>query len=429
MFIVKGKVPLKGTVGISGSKNASLPVLAACLLTSSTCYISNLPLIKDVDTMLSIEQLLGADIQPTGCKKVKICANSLKSTEVTKDVGSKMRATILFMGPLLGRFGHVRVPKPGGDAIGMRRVEQHLLGFERMGATVWEEDGYYVAQANHGLKGAEIFLDMPTVTGTENLIMAACLAKGTTVINNAAREPHVRDLCRFLNALGARIRGAGSNRIVIEGVSELGAASHEVIPDYIEAGTYIMMAVASGEDVIVKDMRPDDLKHLLGKLEQAGACLEVHKTSVRVRKSKLRAVDITTWPHPGFATDLQPIYLALMTQAHGSAVVSEAVFEDRFKVVPELNKMGATIEIRGRSAIVYGPCELHGEEVVAPDIRSGASLVLASLCASGTTQIDGSYHIDRGYEKMDVKLASLGAEIERRSAPVDDELKWLALIG
>jgi UDP-N-acetylglucosamine 1-carboxyvinyltransferase len=324
-----------------------------------------------------------------------------------------MRGSFLLLGALIARTGEAAIAKPGGDDIGMRRVEQHLEGLRLMGAEVEDHADLYVAHA-HRLRGARIDLDIPTVTGTENLIMAAVLAEGITVIANAAREPHVFDLVRCLVGMGAHITGAGTELIVIEGQNGLlHGTTHSVTTDYIEAGTYMVAAAATGGDVVIDRMRPSDVRWLINKLRSAGADVVEGASQVRVCGGRLHAVDVTTWPHPGFATDLQPQYCTLMTQAHGSSIVSEALYENRFRHVPELLRFGARIGVEGRSAIIDGPAALHGTRATVPDIRSGAALVIAALCAEGTSDLDGVYHLDRGYEALEEKLRALGADAER----------------
>jgi UDP-N-acetylglucosamine 1-carboxyvinyltransferase len=324
-----------------------------------------------------------------------------------------MRASFLLMGPLLARRGEARVAKPGGDDIGMRRVEQHLVGLRLMGASVELEGGEYVARADR-LKGATIHLDMPTVTGTENLMMAAATADGITTIHNAAREPHVVDLAMFLGKMGARIQGIGTDVLEIEGVTDLSGATHRVIPDNIEAGTYAFAIAATGGEGVLEEVQTADLRAMMLKLRAAGVEVEDRTHSIRVRGNRhLQPVDVTTWPHPGFPTDLQAPFVSLMTQAHGRCHVSEAVFENRFQHVPELRKLGADIYVEGRSAIVSGPSALHGSSVTVPDIRSGAALVVAALCANGTSVLNNIYHLDRGYQDIVSKLEGLGAHITR----------------
>ena len=396
-------------------------MLAACLLTDQSCQLDNVPRITDVETMVEMLRGLGAEVGWISQSSVQVRAAGPISTEVSGQLAARMRASFLLLGPLLGRCGRAVIPRPGGDDIGMRRVEQHIIGLRSMGASIDQMGSAYRARAETGLTGAKVILDMPTVTGTENLLMAAVLARGRTVIVNAAREPHVQDLARFLNRLGAQIKGAGSDTITVAGVEKLGGGRHRVVTDYIEAGTYAIAAVATGGDVLIRDCRPRDLVALTMKLERVGASCQVGRNWLRVRASGVvRAVDLTTWPHPGFATDLQAPYLTLMTQARGSSMVSEAVFENRFRHVPELIRMGARITQEGRSALIDGPCHLQGGSVVAPDIRSGAALVVAALCASGYTEVHRIDHLDRGYQDLVGKLRGLGADIRRLGSARDD---------
>lgn len=412
-LLIEGGARLVGRVPISGSKNAVLPILAACLLTDEECRIKNVPRIEDVSTMARLLKGMGVHVRWLDDQQLQVSAERLAGSEVLAAVANRMRASFLLMGPLLARRGEARVAKPGGDDIGMRRVEQHIVGLRLMGASVELEEGEYVARAGR-LRGATIHLDMPTVTGTENLMMAAATADGITTIHNAAREPHVVDLAMFLGKMGARIQGIGTDVLQIEGVPELSGATHRVIPDNIEAGTYAIAIAATGGDALLEDLETADLRALMLKLRGAAVDVEDQTHSLRVRGGgRLHPVDVTTWPHPGFPTDLQAPFVSLMTQAHGRCVVSEAVFENRFQHVPELRKLGADIYVEGRSAMVSGPAALHGGPVTVPDIRSGAALVVAALCAKGTTVLDNVYHLDRGYEDIVGKLQRLGAHITR----------------
>jgi UDP-N-acetylglucosamine 1-carboxyvinyltransferase len=412
-LLIEGGARLQGRVTTSGSKNAVLPILAACLLTDEECRLKNVPRIEDVAIMVRLLQGMGVRLRRLDEHQLAVDASALASSDVLAGLATRMRASFLLMGPLLARRGEARVAKPGGDDIGMRRVEQHVLGLRLMGATVDLQDGQYVARANR-LHGATIHLDMPTVTGTENLMMAAAMAEGVTTIHNAAREPHVVDLAYFLGRMGARIRGIGTDVLQIEGVSELSGATHRVIPDNIEAGTYAIAVAATAGEAVIEECEPADLRALILKLRAAGAEVVEQGQSLGVRASgQLHPVDLTTWPHPGFPTDLQAPFVSLMTQAQGRCHISEAVFENRFQLVPELRKLGAEITVEGRSAIVTGPTPLHGAHVSVPDIRSGAALVVAALCAHGVTTVDSVYHLDRGYETMELKLRRLGASVRR----------------
>jgi UDP-N-acetylglucosamine 1-carboxyvinyltransferase len=411
---------LVGRVPISGSKNAVLPILAACLLTEEECRLKNVPAIEDVSTMVRLLEGMGVQIRQLDPHQLQVNAERLARSEVLAAMANRMRASFLLMGPLLARRGEARVAKPGGDDIGMRRVEQHLRGLRLMGASVVLEGGEYIARADR-LKGATIHLDMPTVTGTENLMMAAATADGITTIHNAAREPHVVDLAMFLGKMGARIHGIGTDILQIEGVPELSGATHRVIPDNIEAGTYAFAIAATRGEAVLEDVETADLQAMMLKLREAGVDVEDQTHSLWVKgNSQLQPVDVTTWPHPGFPTDLQAPFVSLMTQAHGHCVVSEAVFENRFQHVPELRKLGADVHVEGRSAMVSGPSALHGGDVTVPDIRSGAALVVAALCAEGTTVLHNIYHLDRGYQELVGKLEGLGAHITRLESEVDD---------
>jgi len=418
-LLIQGGARLAGHAPISGSKNAVLPILAASLLTTEECRLRNVPAIDDVETMVRLLESMGVRTERPAAGELTVRAAGVVRTEVATSLAQRMRASFLLMGPLLARTGEARLPRPGGDDIGMRRVEQHLSGLRSMGAQIESWDGEYVAHARR-LRGATIHLDMPTVTGTENLMMAACLADGITTVHNAAREPHVVDLAAFLTRMGARVRGAGTDVIEIEGRRELAGASHEVIPDNIEAGTYAMAVAATGGEATLEGLEPTHLRALILKLRAAGVDLDEGRQRLRIRAPRpLLPVDVTTWPYPGFPTDLQAPYVSLMTQAEGSSVVSEAVFENRFQHVAELRKLGADIRLEGRSALITGPSRLRGGQVRIPDIRSGGALVVAALCASGTTVLENVFHLDRGYERIDAKLAGLGGRATR--PPAGDE--------
>jgi UDP-N-acetylglucosamine 1-carboxyvinyltransferase len=408
---VRGGLELSGRICIGGSKNATLPILAACLLTSERVTIRNPAEVTDSAVMFDILRALGCTVDGD-----TITARRIEH-DVPADLARRMRASIVLLGPLLARIGQVRLPKPGGDDIGDRRVEQHIAGLRRMGAEIEETKTEIIGHAD-GLRGARIVLDMPTVTGTENLMMAATLASGRTEIINAAREPHVQDLARMLNAIGANVLGAGTHEVVVEGVESLHGGEHTVITDYLEAGTYAMAVAAAGGDVHLECSPVEDLPMLLLKLEEAGVGIEVDGDELHVVRpagQELRAVDLTTWVHPGFPTDLQAQYTALMTQAKGTSTISEFLFENRFQHVPDLVKMGAVIELSPRTARVTGPSPLHGTEMVVPDIRSGAALVIAALCAEGESILHRSWHVDRGYPDLVARLTELGADIRRES--------------
>jgi UDP-N-acetylglucosamine 1-carboxyvinyltransferase len=417
---ITGGAELSGSICISGSKNAALPEMAAALLTKESITLNNVPRVSDTAVMSEILSGLGGSTEGQGTVRLRM-ADALAS-EVPVGPGRRMRATILLLGALLGRFGSARLPRPGGDDIGARRVEQHLRGLRQMGAHITETETDIVAEAER-LRGGRIVFDLPTVTGTENILLAAVLAEGRTEIFNAAREPHVQDLCALLVKMGARIEGIGTERILVDGVTELGGAEHTVIADYLEAGTYALAVAAAGGELRLECSTPEDLNLVLLKLEQAGAHVEVGDAWFRVgRQSATRLIpnDMSTWTYPGFPTDLQAQYMALMTQADGNTVISEYVHENRFQHVAQLVKMGAEIKVEGRlHAMVNGPCRLRGTEVAIPDIRSGAALVIAAMCAEGESLLRNSWHVERGYEDMAGKLASVGARIE--TVTVDQE--------
>lgn len=410
---IAGGAQLHGRICVSGSKNAALPEMAAALLTAEPLILRNVPRVTDTVVMAQILTELGGHAEGEGTMRLN--AGAAVRSEVPGQLGRRMRATIVLLGALLARFGQARVPRPGGDDIGARRIEQHLRGFRQMGVHVRETDLEIIASADQ-LRGGRIVFDLPTVTGTENILLAAVKAEGRTEIFNAAREPHVQDLCRLLTRMGAHIEGIGTERLVVDGTPELGGAEHTVVPDYLEAGTYAIAVAAAGGDLRIECTRPEDLHLLLLKLEQAGATVEVGDDWFRVARgprSPVRPIDASTWTFPGFPTDLQAQYMALMTQADGESVISEYVHENRFQHVRELAKMGAGITVEGRlHAIVHGPARLRGSEVAIPDIRSGAALVIAALCAEGDSMLRNAWHVERGYEDMVGKLASVGARIK-----------------
>ena len=408
---IAGGTPLRGRVTVSGSKNAALPQMAAAILTDGPLRLSNVPAIEDVETMCRLLRGLGARVDRSD-GEVEINAQGITMTEPDGDLARRMRASLLVLGPLLVSRGEASLPLPGGDDIGMRRVEQHLEGLRAMGAEV-DEDEFGIRARATRLHGAHVQLDLPTVTGTENLMMAAARADGITVISNAAREPHVVDLALCLKAMGARISGAGGDRIVIEGVARLHPTEHRVRADYIEAGTFAMAAAATGGEILIDHLFCDDLDQVLHKLRRAGCEVEEGGAWLRIsRRSGLRAVDMTTWPHPGFATDLQAQFVALMTQAEGVSTVSEALFENRFQHVEQLRRLGAEISLQGRSAVIRGGAPLRGVELNISDIRSGAALVIGALCAEGASSLTNVHHLDRGYEDLVGKLTGLGASLK-----------------
>lgn len=416
-FLIRGGQPLEGKISISGAKNSALPCLAATLLTGETVTLRNVPYVKDLITQRRLLEDLGATVLTPELHTHKITAKNIEVFEAPYELVKTMRASVLALGPLLGRFGQAKVSLPGGCAIGTRPIDLHLRAFEKLGATVSLEAGNVVARAPRGrLVGADVDFDVVTVTGTENVIMAAVLAQGRTIIHNAAREPEIEDLAELLNKMGAKISGAGTERIEIEGVENLGGTEHTIIPDRIETGTFIVAAAITGGKLEIANCQPAHLASVIEKLRDVGVEIEeINQTTLSVKccADGLRAKDVTTEPHPLFPTDMQAQYMALMTQAEGDAKITETIFENRFMHASELIRMGANIHISGNTAIVRGKTQLTGAPVLASDLRASASLVLAGLCASGETLIDRVYHIDRGYETIVKKLRSVGANIQR----------------
>ncbi|HML18230.1 MAG TPA: UDP-N-acetylglucosamine 1-carboxyvinyltransferase [Bryobacteraceae bacterium] len=413
-FVIQGGVPLEGEIAVSGAKNSALALLAACLLTADRVILERIPPVRDIATMQKLMKHIGAQVTVKE-GRVTVEASRVEHPEAPYELVKTMRASSLVLGPLLGRCGRARVSLPGGCAIGARPINLHVAGLERLGARVRQEHGYIEAEAPHGLEGASFTFDRITVTGTEDLLMAAVVARGETIIENAAREPEVVDLADLLIKMGASIEGAGTSTIRVRGAEKLGGATHTIIPDRIEAGTFLVAGAITGGDLTVRRCTPEHLRALIAKLEQAGAEVsEIAADALRIRaQGKLKSVDVTTEEHPGFATDLQAQFMALMTQAEGIAIITETIFENRFMHALELARMGADIRLDGRQAIVAGPTQLSGAEVIASDLRASASLVLAALAARGETVIDRVYHIDRGYEKIEAKLAGAGARIRR----------------
>ncbi len=413
---ITGGKPLMGEVSASGAKNAVLPILAATLLTPETCHITNVPTLRDVFTTEKLLSQMGASVRFID-DAFTVIADNITETTAPYDLVKTMRASVLVMGPLLGRFGEVSVSLPGGCAIGARPIDQHLKGFEAMGAEITITDGFVHAKAPNGLKGARIVMDMVTVTGTENLLTAAVLAEGETVLENAAREPEVDDLANMLNKMGAKISGIGTDTLTVIGVKSLKGCEHRVMPDRIESATFLVAAAMTRGKVKVTNTDPKALDAALGKLRDAGADVEIGDDwiSVDMQNRAIKSVDIRTAPHPAFPTDLQAQFMALNTLADSTATVTETIFENRFMHVPELSRMGADIRVNGRSATVKGVNELTAAPVMATDLRASASLVLAALAAKGTTVIERVYHLDRGYEKIEDKLNQLGADVTRIS--------------
>ena len=413
-IVITGGNQLRGEVRISGAKNSALPILASTIL-GGECVIANVPRVADVLTMGKLLGIFGATVSHEGNRAV-IKADAINSTEAPYDLVKTMRASVLTLGPLVARWGQAKVSLPGGCAIGSRPVNLHLAGLAKLGADISIEHGYITAKAKR-LKGARIYCDTPTVTGTENLMMAASLAEGTTVLENAAKEPEIVDLADFLSKRGARIEGAGTDVLTIEGVRELQGGEHEVIPDRIEAGTFLVAGAMTRGDVTITHCRPAHLEAILMKLREAGAEVSAEKERVRITAPKrLKGTDIRTLPYPGFPTDMQAQMAALMGLAEGTSIVTETVFESRFMHVEELRRMGADIRVEGNRLVVTGRQNLTGAPVMASDLRASAGLILAGLAADGVTEVQRVYHLDRGYERIEEKLRGLGATIERRKS-------------
>jgi UDP-N-acetylglucosamine 1-carboxyvinyltransferase len=413
-FKITGGRRLEGRVSISGAKNSALPCMAAALLTSETVTLHNLPYVRDIITMRRLLEDLGCTALMPELRTLKISAEKIEIFEAPYDLVKTMRASVLALGPLLARFGEARVSLPGGCAIGQRPIDLHLTGFEKLGATVSIESGDVVARAPR-LQGTELDFNLVTVTGTENLMMAAALAEGVTILNNAAREPEIVDLAELLNKMGARIEGAGTGSIRIEGVKQLGGAEHTIIADRIEAGTFIAAAAITGGELEIVNCNPQHIHSTISKFRDTGVAIDQPNAfSLRVKAAAhTRPSDVTTLAHPGFPTDMQAQYMTLMTIAEGTSVITETIFENRFMHASELLRMGARIKINGRQAVIEGCGNLMGARLQASDLRASASLVLAGLAARGESVIDRVYHIDRGYEKIEEKLRSVGAQIER----------------
>ena len=416
-IIIQGGRSLTGEVTVSGSKNAALPVLISSLLTSEPCTYQGVPHLTDIRTTVKLLSGLGVEVDHRpwveGADELALQAGHIDKFEAPYDLVKTMRASFLVLGPLVARFGRARVSTPGGCAIGARPINLHLKGLEAMGATIEQAHGYIEATAAK-LRGAKIYLDLPSVGATENLMMAATLAKGTTLIENAAKEPEIDDLAKALNEMGAQVKGAGSDIIQIDGVDELRGTNHEIIPDRIEAGSFVIAAAVSGGDVLIRGARAEHLEAFLIKLEEAGVIFTADDNGIRVqRNGKIKSVDITTLPYPGFPTDLQAQMMVLMAVADGVSVVTETIFENRFMHAQELDRMGAQIKLEGNRAVVRGVRELSGAPVMASDLRASVALVLAGLVAKGTTEVSRVYHLDRGYEQIERKLSFLGGQIIR----------------
>lgn len=412
-LIISGGNRLQGTVRINGAKNSALSIMAATLLTKDVCILRNVPRLTDVDIMAAVIRKLGVKVEWKGDNTLYIDSNNFNNCETPYELVKMMRASILVMGPLLARLKRAKISLPGGCAIGARPVDYHIKGFETLGAQVEVEKGYIEAKVNK-LKGDDIYLDFPSLGATENIMMAACLAEGITKIENAAKDPEVVELGRLLNKMGAKVKGLGTDLIKIEGVKELHGIDYTIIPDRIEAGTYMIAAAITGGDVLIEKADPLLLKPLIAKLEEAGVQIKLKKNLIKVIGSnRVKAVDIKTLPFPGFPTDMQPQFMALSCVAKGTSVITETVFENRFVHTGDLIRMGADIKVEGHSTIVKGVKKLSAAPVMASDLRGGAALVLAGLVAEGTTELSRIYHLDRGYVKLEEKLTSLGADIKR----------------
>tara|TARA_B100001123_G_scaffold188993_1_gene215841 strand:- start:1832 stop:3091 length:1260 start_codon:yes stop_codon:yes gene_type:complete len=416
-LLIKGKNKLNGVITSSGAKNSALPVLAACLLADSPMKVCNLPHLNDVTTMIELLGSMGIDIMLNEDMDVYVDPSSIKNLNARYELVKTMRASILVLGPLLAKFNEARVALPGGCAIGSRPVNLHIEAIRRMGANISIEGGYINAKSEGRLKGSTIDFDPVSVTATENVLMAASLAEGKTVINNAAKEPEVVDLADCLNRMGAKIKGQGTDRIVINGVKALGGCDFSVIPDRVETATYLTAVAMTGGSIKIKRTRPDSLDSVLNKLREAGAVIESGEdwVSLKMEKNRPKATSLSTGPYPSFPTDMQAQFIALNSIARGTATVTENVFDNRFMHVQEIARMGGKISLKGNTAIIEGIKSLVGAPVMATDLRASASLVLAGLVAKGTTQIDRIYHLDRGYERIEEKLRILGADIERIS--------------
>ena len=419
-IVVHGGKRLTGEVTVSGSKNAALPILISSLLTAESCTYRRVPNLADIHTTLKLLGALGVKIDKEawepGKSDLTLHAETVTKLEASYELVKTMRASFLVLGPLTARFGQARVSTPGGCAIGARPINLHLKGLEAMGATIEHSHGYVEATASR-LHGARIYLDLPSVGATENLMMAATLADGTTVIENAAKEPEIEDLANALNEMGGRVRGAGTDIVQIDGVDSLHGLSHAIIPDRIEAGSFVIASAITGGDVWVRGARAEHLDAFLIKLAEAGVVLTSDNDGIRVqRNGKIKSVDITTLPYPGFPTDLQAQMMVLMSVADGVSVITETIFENRFMHAQELDRMGAQIQLEGNRAVVRGTRELSGAPVMATDLRASVSLILAGLVASGSTEVSRVYHLDRGYDHIEEKLSKLGAQVERVKA-------------
>lgn len=414
-LIVEKSPPLKGKVKISGAKNSALPIMAATLLSTDKCELTEVPNLRDVNVMKEVLNSLGATVEKTSDESYNINAKNLNNSEAPYELMTKMRASFLVMGPLLARLKKARISMPGGCAIGTRPIDLHLKGFKALGAEIEVGHGYVEAKVEDRLKGNRIYLDFPSVGATENIMMAAVMAEGETILENVAQEPEIVDLANFLNKLGADVKGAGTNTIKINGVDELKNCNHTIIPDRIEAGTYMVAAAMTGGDITIENIELDHVKSIISKLKESNIeFTEVGNNTLRVVAPKIiKAVDVKTLPYPGFPTDMQAQVMAMMSMAEGTSVIIETIFENRFMHVNELRRMGADIKIDGRSAIVTGQEQLLGAPVNATDLRAGAALILTGLISDGITEVNQIHHIDRGYSNIEQKLTNLGAKIKR----------------
>ncbi len=416
-YVIKGGSPLVGEVEIGGAKNAALGILAAAIMTDETVTLENLPDVNDINVLLEAIEGIGAAVQRTDRHTVRINGSTIGAVSVDYDYIKKIRASYYLLGALLGKYKQAEVPLPGGCNIGSRPIDQHLKGFRALGATVQIQHGAIVAQAKDGLKGAHIFLDMVSVGATINIMMAAAMAKGNTIIENVAKEPHVVDVANFLNSMGASIKGAGTDVIRIKGVEKLHASTYGIVPDMIEAGTYMFAAAATRGDILVKNVIPKHLEAITAKLEEIGCEVQEFDDAVRViAKNRLGRTHVKTQPYPGYPTDMQPQIAVALSLAKGTSIVTESIFENRFKYADELARMGAVVKVEGNTAIIDGVENLTGARISAPDLRAGAALVIAGLAADGVTVVDDIVYIQRGYEDFEGKLRGLGAEIERVSS-------------
>lgn len=414
-IIVYGGKTLKGKITVSGAKNAVLPVIIASLLSEGICRIQDIPHLADVETICDVLGELGATVEQEQNGVLKICCKDLNSSEAPYDYVKKMRASVLVMGPLIARLGKAKVSLPGGCAIGTRPIDLHLKGLEALGVHISMEHGYILAESS-GLKGARIYLDFPSVGATEHIMMAGTLAEGTTIIENAAEEPEIVDLANFINSMGGNIKGAGTKVIKIEGVEGLGSTTHTIIPDRIEAGSFLVAGAITGGDLLLENVIIDHLKPVVAKLIEAGVEVREEGNGIRlISNGPIKAVDLKTLPYPGFPTDMQAQFMALMALAQGTSIITETVFENRFMHAEELRRLGADIKIEGRSAVVEGTEKLTGAQVKATDLRAGAALIIAGLAAEGETVISNTYHIDRGYDNIVEKLRAVGANIQREA--------------